>query len=77
MFCQLSWYFCYALIVHCTCESQRFLSHLHNSAQLSLPQLNRLFEASFVRDESSASTADVAVIPSQHKVTDQTLSLSG
>jgi hypothetical protein len=35
---------------------------------------NRLCEDSFVRDESSASNADVAVIPSQHKVTQQILS---
>jgi hypothetical protein len=33
-----------------------------------------LFEASFVRDESSASNADVAPKPSQHKVTQQILS---
>jgi hypothetical protein len=43
------------------------------AAPLSLPQLNRLFEASFARDESSASTAGVAVIPSQCKVTQQIL----
>jgi hypothetical protein len=34
------------------------------TTSLSLPQLNRLIEASFVRDESSASNADVTVIPS-------------
>ena len=39
----------------------------------SLPQLNRLFEASFARDESSVSNAGVAVIPSQFKVTKQIL----
>jgi hypothetical protein len=38
-----------------------------------LPQLNRLVEASFVRDESSASNADVTAIPSQFKVTKQIL----
>ena len=38
---------------------------------LSLPQLNRLIEASFVRDESSASNADVTATPSQHRVTQQ------
>ena len=38
-----------------------------------LPQLNRLIEASFVRDESSASNADVTAIPSQFKVTKQIL----
>ncbi len=42
------------------------------AAPLSLPQLNRLFEASFARDESSASTAGAA-IPSQFKVTQQIL----
>jgi hypothetical protein len=40
----------------------------------SLPQLNRLIEASFVRDESSASNADATAIPSQHRVTQQILS---
>ncbi len=40
---------------------------------MSLPQLNRLFEASFVRDESSASNAGVVAIPSQFKVTQQIL----
>ncbi len=44
------------------------------AAPLSLPQLNRLFEASFVRDESSASNPDVAAIPPQRKVTQQILS---
>jgi hypothetical protein len=43
------------------------------AAPLSLPQLNRLFEASFARDESSASTAGVAAIPSQFKITQQIL----
>ena len=38
-----------------------------------LPQLNSLLEASFVRDESSVSNADVTVIPSQFKVTKQIL----
>ena len=50
-------------------SSQDDVSHLKEPAPLSLPQLNRLVEASFVRDESSASNADVAVIPSQHRVT--------
>ncbi len=49
-------------------------SQQQGAAPLSLPQLNRLFEASFVRDESSASNADVAAIPSQHQVTQQILS---
>ena len=54
-------------------SSQNDIPQQQEAAQLSLPQLNRLFEASFVCDESSASTADVAVIPSQDKVTDQIL----
>jgi hypothetical protein len=55
-------------------RSQDDVSQQQGAAPLSLPQLNRLFEASFVRDESSASSADVAAIPSQHKVTQQILS---
>ncbi len=43
------------------------------TAPLSLPQFNHLFEVSFARDESSASTAGVAVIPSQFKVTQEIL----
>ncbi len=35
--------------------------------------LSQGLEASFVRDESSASNADVTVIPSQFKVTKQIL----
>jgi hypothetical protein len=35
------------------------------TATLMLPQLNRLIEASFVRDESSASNADATAVPSQ------------
>ena len=54
-------------------SSQDGVSHQEETASLSLPQLNRLLEASFVRDESSASNADVAVIPSQHRVTQQLL----
>jgi hypothetical protein len=50
-------------------EQMRYL----NSSSLSLPQLNRLVEASFVRDESSASNADATAIPSQLKVTKQIL----
>jgi hypothetical protein len=49
--------------------SQDDVSQQQGAAPLSLPQLNRPFEASFMRDESSASNADVAAIPSQHKVT--------
>ena len=55
-------------------SSQDGVSQQQETAPLSLPQLNRLFEASFVRDESSVSNADVAVIPSQHRVTQQILS---
>ncbi len=40
---------------------------------MSLPQLNRLYEASFARDESSPSNAGVAAIPSQFKITQQIL----
>ena len=50
------------------------VSQFQEPAPLSLPQLNRLVEASFVRDESSACNADVPVIPSQLKVTHQILS---
>ena len=50
-------------------SSQDGVSQFQEPAPLSLPQLNRLVEASFVRDESSVSNADVAVIPSQHRVT--------
>jgi hypothetical protein len=46
-------------------RSQDGVPPQQEAAPLSLPQLNRLFEASFARDESSASTAGVAVIPSQ------------
>ncbi len=43
------------------------------TASLIVPRRNRLVEASFVRDESSASNDDVTVIPSQFKVTKQIL----
>jgi hypothetical protein len=55
-------------------RSQDDISQQQGAAPLSLPQLKRLFEAPFVRDESSASNADVAAIPSQHKVTQQIVS---
>jgi hypothetical protein len=55
-------------------RTQDDVSQQQGAAPLSLPQLNSLFEASFVRDESSASNADVAAIPSQLKVTQQILS---
>jgi len=41
---------------------------------LSIPQLNRLVEASIVRDKNSASNAAVTTIPSQHRITLQILS---
>jgi hypothetical protein len=40
---------------------------------LVLPQLNRLYEASFVRDESSPSTTGVTAIPTQFKITQEIL----
>jgi hypothetical protein len=46
---------------------------LEAAANLIVPQLNRLVEASFVWDESSTSNADVTAIPSQFKVTKQIL----
>ena len=55
-------------------SSQDGVSQQQEAAPLSIPQLNRLIEASFVRDESSASNADVTAIPSQHRVTQQILS---
>ena len=55
-------------------SSQDGVSQPKEQAPLSLPQLNRLVEASVVRDESSASNADVPVIPSQLKITHQILS---
>ncbi len=55
-------------------SSQDGVSQLQETAPLSLTQLNLLVEASFVRDESSASNADVTSIPSQHRVTQQILS---
>ncbi len=40
---------------------------------LVLAQLNRLYEASFARDESSPSSAGVTAVPSQFKITQQIL----
>jgi hypothetical protein len=54
-------------------RSQDGVPPQQEAAPLSLPQLNRLFEASFARDDNSVSTAGVAVIPSQFKVTQQIL----
>ncbi len=53
--------------------SQDDVSHQQGAVPLSLQQVNHLFEVSFVRDESSASNADVDVIPSLHRVTQQIL----
>jgi hypothetical protein len=50
------------------------VSHQQEADPLCIPKFNRLIEASFVRDESSASNSDVTVIPSQHRVTQQILS---
>ncbi len=55
-------------------SSQDGVSQLQDPVPLSLPQLNRLVEVSFVRDGSSDSNVDVPVIPSQLKVTHQILS---
>ncbi len=54
-------------------SSQDGVPQQQEPAPLSLPQLNRLFEASFARDEISVSNAGVSVIPSQFKVTQQIL----
>ena len=54
-------------------SSQDGVSHQQEPVPLSLPQFNRLVEDSLVRDESSASNDDVAVIPSQYRVTQQIL----
>jgi hypothetical protein len=55
-------------------SSQDGVSHQQETDSLSLPQINRLFEVSFVWDESSDSNADTSVIPSQHRVTQQLIS---
>ena len=54
-------------------DSQNGVSQQQQAVPLVLPQLNRLFQVSFVRDESSASNAGVVVIPSQFRVTQQIL----
>ncbi len=54
--------------------SQDGVSQQQEAAPLPIPQLNRLFETSFVRDENTVSNAAVTVIPSQHRVTQQILS---
>jgi hypothetical protein len=55
-------------------SSQDGVSHEEETTSLSLPQINRLIEASFVRDESSDSKVDATAIPSQYRVTQQILS---
>ena len=55
-------------------SSQDGVTQQQETAPLIVPQLNRLVETSFVRDESSDSNVDVVVIPSQHRVTQQILS---
>ncbi len=54
-------------------SSQDGVPQQQETTPLIVPQLNRLVEASFVRDESSGSNADATVIPSQFKVTKQIL----
>ena len=54
-------------------SSQDGVSQQQETVSLSLPQLNRLIEASFVWDESSASKAHVTVIPSEYRVTQKIL----
>ncbi len=54
-------------------SSQDGVPQQQETAPLIVPQINRLVEASFVRDESSVSNVDVTAIPSQHKVTKQIL----
>jgi hypothetical protein len=55
-------------------RSQDGVSQQQQAAPLSIPQLNRLIEPSFVRDESSASNAAVPTIPSQQRITLKILS---
>ncbi len=55
-------------------SSQDGVSQQQETVSLSLPQFNRLIEASFVQDESSVSNVDVTTIPSQYRVTQQILS---
>jgi hypothetical protein len=54
-------------------RSQDAVPPQEEAAPLSLPQFNHLFEASFPRDETSASTTGVAAVPTQFKVTQQIL----
>ncbi len=50
-------------------NSQDGFSQHQEDSLLSIPQINLLFETSFVRDEISDSNAAVTAIPSQHRVT--------
>ena len=54
-------------------SSQDGVPQQQEAAPLSLPQLNRLYETSFARDESSPSTAGVIAVPTQFKITQQIL----
>ena len=54
-------------------DSQNGVSRQQEDVPLILPQLNRLCQDSFARDESSVCNAGVAVIPSQFRVTQQIL----
>jgi hypothetical protein len=54
-------------------NSQDGVSHLQDPVPLSVPEINRLVEVSFVRDEISDSNTDVTPIASQFKVTKQIL----
>ena len=54
-------------------SSQDGVPQQQDAAPLSLPQLDRLYEASFARDESSPSNAGVATIPTQFKITQQAI----
>jgi hypothetical protein len=54
-------------------NSQDGVPQEQETAPLSLPQLDHLYEASFARDETSVSNTGVAAIPSQFKVTQQVL----
>ena len=47
------------------------VSQEQETSPLSIPQFNRLLEASFMWDENSVSNTAVTVIPSQHRVTQQ------
>jgi hypothetical protein len=49
------------------------VSQQQEATHLSIPQLNCLYEASCVRDETSASNAAATSIPSQHRVSLQML----